>query len=37
MGSLLSGFDYDAQIENVALSDVDKEEAPIAPPVQKNP
>lgn len=36
MGSLLSGFDYDAQIENVALSDVDKEEAPIAPPVQKN-
>lgn len=37
MGSLLSGFDYDAQIENVALSDVDKEGAPIAPPVQKNP
>lgn len=37
MGSLLSGFDYDAQIENVALSDVDKEGAPVAPPVQKNP
>lgn len=37
MGSLLSGFDYDAQIENVALSDIDKEEAPIAPHVQKTP
>lgn len=37
MGSLLSGFDYDAQIENVALSDIDKEDAPIAPPVQKTP
>ena len=32
MGSLLSGFDYDAQIENIALSENDKEEAPVTPP-----
>ena len=32
MGSLLSGFDYDAQIENVVLKEDEREEAPVIPP-----
>ncbi len=32
MGSLLSGFDYDAQIENIPLSENEKEEVPLTPP-----
>lgn len=32
MGSLLSGFDYDAQIENVVLKEEEREEAPVIPP-----
>lgn len=32
MGSLLSGFDYDAQIENVVLKEYEREEAPVIPP-----
>lgn len=36
MGSLLSGFDYDAQIENIALSEHEKEEIPVSPSVSSN-
>lgn len=36
MGSLLSGFDYDAQIENIALSEHEKEEIPVSPAVSSN-
>lgn len=32
MGSLLSGFDYDAQIENVVLKEDEREEASVIPP-----
>lgn len=32
MGSLLSGFDYDAQIENISLSENEREEVPLTPP-----
>lgn len=36
MGSLLSGFDYDAQIENIALSEHEKDEIPVSPAVSSN-
>ena len=36
MGSLLSGFDYDAQIENIALSEHEKGEIPVSPAVSSN-
>ena len=32
MGSLLSGFDYDAQMENIVLNEDEREEAPLTPP-----
>ena len=32
MGSLLSGFDYDAQMENIVLNEEEREEAPLTPP-----
>ncbi len=32
MGSLLSGFDYDAQIENIAIAEEEKVDVPIMPP-----
>ena len=36
MGSLLSGFDYDAKIENIALSEHEKGEIPVSPAVSSN-